>query len=195
METLTKSQPDVAPPILPPHVEAAMTANEHSSNDIVAIMDEALGVVQPTEQAEVEKQSRIKRFGRAILGKGLVEGFGTVWDVASIAAGLPLPVREAAGGVADMYLYDKVAPNQHDGEPKQETMKRKAGKMIGGAVTAIAAQKLGPGVVEQAAHHLHFASGLDHEAIKGYALPITSKFGAMSGVNAAQKSLSSRRIV
>lgn len=110
------------------------------------------------------------------------ESVGTVFDVATMAAGVPLSVREATGSAIDYKIYGQAVPEQ-DEITRNPTRLRRIGKGVGTialyAVTGIVAQRYGMEAAEAISDR--FSDGVTGD----YVTPLTTKLGAITGVNAA----------
>ena len=163
------------------------TVAELMASDSSAAQD-----VNPNSESGSSRWGELRR--KATIRAGLELG-GAAVDAALLAgAGVgiaPLTSvtgREVVATTGDFAVLDKLQGG-NEVTAERETRLRRAGRKIGnlaiGVTTAIVAQKIGVEFADQ----LH--DGLNN-GLGEYAVPIASKVGAISGVNALRGRLSSR---
>lgn len=131
---------------------------------------------------ELSKLQRIKqKLGQVVLGESL----GTAFDVAAMAVGVPLPVSELTGSAIDTKIYGGALERDDDNQEQSraEKLGRKVGSIAIFAVTGLLAQKFGGDVASA------ISDQLDQGTMGEYITPLTTKFGAMTGVSKVIKKL------
>ena len=137
-----------------------------------------LSLGTPVESAPAVEPSRINRIGKKVLQVSKGEFIGTAFDIASMSAGVPLPVREVAGGGIDYKVYGPEEKEALKTPSRLSKIGQASGKVALYAVTGMVAQKYGV----EAAQMLNDA--LTESTVGKYATPLGSKLGAFLGINA-----------
>jgi hypothetical protein len=183
-----------------PEVEAVI---EDSTAEDVEFADQTdVTEAEDTEKEQVA-QSRLKKFGKALIARVGVEGVGIALDAAMIAVGASglsgvlhgakevfrnQVSREGLAAIADIGLYDlfrRLLDSTKTAEasltPRHIKFAKAAGHLAAGAAVAVVAQKVG---LEAASHIQH---GLTDGAMHEYVVPIGSKVPAMMAYSAVTK--------
>ncbi|HEY4963332.1 MAG TPA: hypothetical protein VIH90_01410 [Candidatus Saccharimonadales bacterium] len=164
-------------------------------NDTAMSQIESIGLAEtfdipPQTQVEeagaedVAELSLKQKFMKSVAARAITEVAGVGIDAMLMGAGSAgvglmanVGARESFASAADLAILNKLSPNEktnsHD-LPKSRL--RRIGHFAAVMATAIAAQKVGPGIME----HIpgNFNHGLGH-----FAVPLTSKVGATTWLN------------
>jgi len=145
-----------------------------------------------------EQKSRFHKLGKGAVIRAGVEVAGVGVDAVLMGAGKAgfdvmrgVVTREITATAPEIALLDKILHRNHSHETSVEQpsrLKKLGGKVLSlalGIGTAVAAQKFGPALV----NHVH--SSLNH-GVGEFVVPITSKVGALSGLNAARSKIRPR---
>lgn len=142
----------------------------------------------PVEEALPPAAATLRqRIGNKVLQITKAESVGTAFDVATMAVGVPLPVREASGSVIDYKMYGESADGTAEAakSPSRiQKLRKAAGTVALYAVTGIAAQKYGMEFAES----MH--DGVSQGVAGEYVIPLATKLGAVTGVNAVMNKFS-----
>lgn len=140
-----------------------------------------------TPVPEIEQISRRQNIGRAVAARALTEVAGIGVDALLMGAGSAglsvlrdVAARETFASGADVAILNKLNPHEQHGKLPPSRLRR-VGHLAIMMATAVAAQKVGPGVAE------HVSTNLGHGFVGHFALPLTSKLGATTGINSILK--------
>ena len=183
METL---QPLPAPVELPSSNALAENNQAQIVND-QALKTESLTTDTAIIENPSAQKSLVQRVGRSVAARATTEVAGIGVDALLMGAGSAgvgllenVAARESLASATDVAILNKLKPKEEHGKVPQSRMRR-MGHLAIMMATAVAAQKIGPGVAE------HVSANLGHGFVGHFALPLSSKVGATSAVNSVLK--------
>jgi hypothetical protein len=153
---------------------------------------EAFATTKPVEPELVDARPTSKQLGRSTLIRAGAEVIGFGVDAALIGAGgagvnvlRGVVTREITATTPEIAILDRFLSRGHEHSKIPLSRARKIGNVALGVTTAIVAQKIGHGAAQ------HIYSSLNH-GVGEFAVPLSSKVGAMTGLNAARRTWGAR---
>lgn len=142
---------------------------------------------QPVEAGQPPRRGFGQRIGRAAAARAATEVIGIGVDAALMGAGGAgvallenVGARETVATGVDLALLNKLNPHEQNGKLPPSKLRR-LGHMAVVMAAAVVAQKIGPGVAE------HISGSLGHGLVGHFAIPLTSKVGATTGIQSILK--------
>lgn len=194
METLTAPNPQLT--ALP---EADLAVQVPPSVEVTQYAQQVEAGLAPTvevpltspEAGETVGVSRLRALGRAAVIRAGLEVVGIGVDLALMGVGKAgigalqsVATREGMATASDLVILDKLNGKDVAAEQVEASRGRKIGRKVVGLTAsvgaAIAAQKLGPDLVDMV--HSNFNNGVGEVAV-----PLGSKVAAVTGMGAAQR--------
>ncbi len=168
-------------PVAPSELGAPVVVDMASLPQDTEAVPTAQDTLPQPEVAEA-RLSRGQKIGKKIIQIAKNESLGTTLDVVTTAIGVPIPVREVAGSTLDSALYAQNSGKSAEAAERPSRIGR-VGRVIGKvalfASAGMIAQRFGSEAVDMISDRL--SGGVTGQ----YITPGLSKFGALTGVNAA----------
>ena len=169
----------------PPAESAPLTTVkvESTASEITTVPVTGLEAT-PNPNRNEERLTKLQKVRGKLAKIALGEGVGTAIDVATMAAGIPLPAREITGSTLDSMVYGEDGNSAEINPSRLRKVGKKVGSIALFAAAGMAAQKFGTEFADVVSDKL--SEGVTGE----YITPLGSKLAAIPGVNATIKRLS-----